>query len=40
MGYALIVYGVALVFFIHLFGWWAIAALFLFWVLIGVMATS
>lgn len=38
MVYALIVYGVALLFFIHLFGWWSIAAMVLFWVLIQVAA--
>lgn len=34
MGFALIVYGVALLLFIHLFGWWSIAAIFLYWVVI------
>lgn len=40
MGAALFVYGVALIFFIHLFGWWAIAALFLYWVIIQVAAAT
>lgn len=38
--WALVVYGSALIFFIHLFGWWAIIALFLFWVLVQVAFAS